>query len=405
MAAEDFPIEGANGGAVKSEVVERVRDERGGAVDEVRETAVTSFGLVSDAGSTYTRVMTSRKVQKKSDAFLDCFPRDAEVVVLTHNHPDPDGLASQLGVSRLLSQKRGITPVLGFGGLVRRSENVRMVDVCGIDLVPIKEFLWHDWTLSVLVDTKPHGGNNALPGDRQATAVIDHHATPRRVGRVMFRDIRTDVGATATIISQYLEEQQIDPDPRIATALVYAIETETWRSGVVSSPTDTEQFLRVYPKADVSKLAAIRNAHLPQEYFESFLLALRDSFIYDDVIFSTLPSVAQPDIVAEIADFLMRFEEVKLVFVMALHNKDLVISARTTGKTDVGALLHRAVGRAGSAGGHESFAGGTVALKTGSGKEMDRVVNRLRARILKALGIRKERGARLVARKDILAKI
>ncbi|MFH0965135.1 MAG: DHH family phosphoesterase [Planctomycetota bacterium] len=341
----------------------------------------------------------------KSDHLLACFPPEAEVVVLTHHNPDPDGLASQLALAKLLSAKRNVRPTLGVSGIVRRAENVRMIDLCEISLVPASDIPWHDRTLSILVDTKPGAGNNALPPERQATAVIDHHASPARTGRVTFRDIRKDVGATATVLGQYLEEQEIPPDALLATALVYAIETETWRPGVVSSAADTRQFTRLYPLADVAKLAEIRNAHLPQAYFESFLLALRDSFIYDDVIFSLLPSVEQPDIVAEIADFLMRFQRVAWVFVFALHDRTLTLSGRTTGPGNVGKLLRKAVGTLGSAGGHETFAGAHIPLATGSQKELETVTNRLRSRILRALHIRKERGERLVARKDIIAKI
>jgi len=348
--------------------------------------------------------MAARK-KSKSKEFLELFSKGAQVVVMTHNNPDPDGLAGQLAISRLLERRRCITPTLVSSGIVRRAENVMMIDACDIALVDAGEIPWTDDVLSVLVDTKPGTGNNAFPRDRQATAVIDHHPGRMR-GRVpVFRDIRMTAGASATILSEYLEEENTDIDAKLATALIYALESETSRSNVVMGDADVRQLVRLYPLADQTRLDRIRNARLPQAYFEAFLLALRDSFTYGDVILSLLAEIEQPDIVSEIADFLVRFEEVNWAFVGGVHNKQLVISARTTTREHVGRLLRKVVGRLGTAGGHETFAGAQINLKTGTQAELDKLLTKLRARVLRHLGIQQERGARLVARRDILAKM
>jgi nanoRNase/pAp phosphatase (c-di-AMP/oligoRNAs hydrolase) len=39
--------------------------------------------------------------------------------------------------------------------------------------------------------------------------------------------VRPEFGATATLITLYLREAGIDPDPQLATALFYAIKTDT----------------------------------------------------------------------------------------------------------------------------------------------------------------------------------
>ena len=347
--------------------------------------------------------MEKRAKGSKVKEFLDLFPPGAEVVVLTHDNPDPDGLACQLALSRLLSTKRRIKPVLGYGGIVRRAENMKMIEVCDIELVGADQIEWKDWTLSILVDTRPGTGNNSFPADRQATAVIDHHPGRWRKRLPLFRDVRTGVGATSTIASEYLEAEKVEADAKLATALVYAIETETYRPNVVITAADVRQFLRLYPDADPSRLEKIRNARLPQSYFESFLLALRDSFTYGDVIFSLLPEIEQPDICAEIADFLVRFERVTWAFVGGVYKGIMLVSARTATIEDAGKLLRKAVGKMGTAGGHETAAGAQIALQNNSQTELEGVFNRLRERILRALGIQQERGARLVARRDILA--
>lgn len=349
--------------------------------------------------------MAKRATDSKSKQFLDVFAQDADVVILTHDNPDPDGLASQVGLSRLLRAKRGIKATLAYTGLVRRAENAAMLDECGIELVHADRIEWKDWTQTILVDTQPGTGNNRCPDDRRPAAVLDHHPGRVRKRRPLFRDVRPGIGATSTIVSEYLEAEAVDVDEKAATALVYAIETETYRPGEVMSDEDVRQYLRLFPHADHARLSRIRNATLPREYFGVFLRALRDSFIYGDVIFSQLDEAQQPDIVAEIADFLVRFDRVQWAFVSAVHDKRLVISARSVTRQSVAKLLRRAIGRLGSAGGHEGFAGAQIPLETGTQAEVDRIMTRVREKILGVLDIQQERGERLVARKEILAKI
>ena len=349
--------------------------------------------------------MGKRARRPKSREFLELFPKGAEVVVMTHDNPDPDGLAGQLAVSRLLEHKRDIRPTLASSGIVRRAENMMMIDACDIALADAGGITWTDEVLSVLVDTKPGAGNNAFPEGRQATAVIDHHPGRMRGRAPVFRDIRRTAGASATILSEYLEQEKVEVDAKLATALIYALESETTRSNVVMADADVRQLVRLYPLADQGRLDGIRNARLPQAYFEAFLLALRDSFTYGDVILSSLAEIEQPDMVSEIADFLVRFEEVNWAFVWGVHEKRLVISARTTTREHVGRLLRKVVAGLGTAGGHETFAGAQIDLKTGTQAELDKLVATLRARVLGRLGIQQERGARLVARREILAKI
>ncbi|NJS14346.1 MAG: 2-dehydro-3-deoxygalactonokinase, partial [Sphingopyxis sp.] len=66
----------------------------------------------------------------------------------------------------------------------------------------------------------------------------------------------------------------------------------------------------LYPRADKDLLARIRNARLPQSYFGCLVQALQSSFIYDRLIISWINDLPQPELAAEVADFLMRFEEV-----------------------------------------------------------------------------------------------
>jgi hypothetical protein len=73
-----------------------------------------------------------------------------------------------------------------------------------------------------MVDDHPWQGSSAWP-----LAVIDHHEPNGHPFRSAFRDVRPQCAATASIAASYLREQGIEPDADLATALLFAIRTES----------------------------------------------------------------------------------------------------------------------------------------------------------------------------------
>ena len=74
----------------------------------------------------------------------------------------------------------------------------------------------------------------------------------------------------------------------------------------------------------------IRNARLPHSHFECLLQALQSSFIYDRLIISWINDLPQPELAAEVADFLMRFEEVEWALAVGLYQDKLILSMRSS---------------------------------------------------------------------------
>src|SRR5689334_19591652 len=126
-------------------------------------------------------------------AALEPFER---VVLGSHVNPDPDALASMLGLRALFQAERpGLEVVLTLDGMIARAENQAMVEALEIPLIPVGEVPMGPPTALVLVDTQPRTGqraNEVIP----PVGVIDHHETPGALQGVSFRDIRPDVGAT-----------------------------------------------------------------------------------------------------------------------------------------------------------------------------------------------------------------
>ena len=106
-------------------------------------------------------------------------------------------------------------------------------------------------------------------------------------------------------------EQRVDPPEDIATALFYGIESEMTGYPREATPQDDGALLYLYQYASKDLLAEIKSARLPISYFETLIQALQNSFIYDHLIMAWAGDLAQPESAAEIADFLIRFEEVE----------------------------------------------------------------------------------------------
>jgi nanoRNase/pAp phosphatase (c-di-AMP/oligoRNAs hydrolase) len=188
--------------------------------------------------------------------------------------------------------------------------------------------------------------------------------------------------------------------------LLYGIETELSGYPREASALDDSALLYLYPLADKDLLARIRNARLPQSYFECILQALQSSFIYDRLIISWVNELPQPELAAEVVDFLIRFEEVDWAACAGVYQDQLVISLRAAVRgSRAGEVLRQVVGKLGKAGGHDRRAGGTVRLSSATASAVEEMQAELRRRLLKALRIDECRGQRLVALREMLQNL
>src|SRR5581483_11207089 len=164
--------------------------------------------------------------------------------------------------------------------------------------------------------------------------------------------------------------------------------------------------LSLYPLADKDLIARIRNARLPHSYFECVLQALQSSFIYDRLIISWVADLAQPEMAAEVCDFMIRFEKVDWAVCAGVCGERLILSARSAlHGAEAGELLRGVVGRLGKAGGHDRRAGGMIPLASTASSAIEELQGELRRRLLKALKIDECRGQRLVPLRDMLQNL
>ena len=250
-----------------------------------------------------------------------------QVLVVAHDNPDPDAVAAGWAIVRLIEEKLNKPARLLGGGDIIRAENRHMVRLLGPPIELVDDLAPPDDAAVVLVDCQSGNQNHVFGGGVvEPVAVIDHHPSRYRNQRLEFRDIRPNVAATASIAACYLREQQVEPGSKLATALLFAIRTETRGSETHYSRIDRSVLLWLTERSDPSLLAEIESAPLSSAYYGDLILALQSTFLYGDVALCLLPRAAGPEIVGEVADLLIRCESVWRVLCGAVVHGDLILS-------------------------------------------------------------------------------
>lgn len=326
---------------------------------------------------------------------LEAVGHGDHLLILPHNDPDPDAVAGALALQFLVSRTLKIKSTVAYSGIIGRAENKAMVAYLGQPLKPMVQLNQTLFSAAALVDTQPGAGNNSVPPQAQVVAVIDHHPWREETTSVRFADVRTDVGSTSAILTQYLRAAKLKPPQPLATALFYGVKTDTMGLTREASALDAEAYLFLLPKIDTDALIEIERAQVPLDYFKSFDAALRTARIYDRVAVSYLGQMTYPDLAAELADTLLRLEGVDWVICLGVFQQTLILSVRTRSRYGgAGRLAQDVVGREGTAGGHGAMAGGSMPL---NGREPRELVQRLTRRALRHLSIpQKTPGRRLV---------
>jgi nanoRNase/pAp phosphatase (c-di-AMP/oligoRNAs hydrolase) len=343
---------------------------------------------------------------RRSERFLEGLQNATSVTFVSHVHPDPDGLGSMMGLAHLVQTRLGKPTRLTRDGVISRAENRAMVELLDLELCPVGEVSWDPTGAVVMVDSQPNTGRHNLDPCVPLYAVIDHHDTPGDLEGVPFVDVRNTLGATCSLVVSYLIEQDVALPARLATGLLYGIETELSGYPREASELDDSALIYLYPLADKDLLARIRNARLPQSYFGCLVQALQSSFIYDRLIISWVNDLPQPELAAEVVDFLIRFEEVDWAVCAGAYRDKLILSVRAAvPDARAGEMLRQVVDQLGRAGGHDRRAGGTIFLPSTSATAIEQMQAELRRRLLRALHIDECRGQRLVSRKELLQNL
>jgi nanoRNase/pAp phosphatase (c-di-AMP/oligoRNAs hydrolase) len=303
----------------------------------------------------FSRSLTRLKVQQYQRFFNDA----DRVLILMHNDPDPDAMASGLALRSVLKRTKQ-TAVLGAIHGVTRPENQRMVNLLEIHIEPITPETVNNYDRVAMVDVQPHYFSGAI--DR-VDLVIDHH--PEQTGyTAVYKDIRADYGSTSTILTEHLRSVDATISERTATAMLYAIKSDTLFFNRHTNRVDIEAFSYLYPLSDAAMIRKIEGAEITTERLDYVVKAREQGRLQEKVFCAFLGVLPREDFIPYVADFFLQLEDVEWTIIAGIVHESLVISVRNLGYSkNAGEFVRKYFNAIGSAGGHRALAKAVVPLR------------------------------------------
>jgi len=308
-------------------------------------------------------------------------------LVLTHRGPDPDALGACEGLRQLIEKGFAFRCVVATHGRVHRAENLALLRTLEFDLEEYDEVDPARFCGVLLVDTQPAFRHTVLPDSLPVIAVFDHHKSPQSdvvpAQPIPHVDVRIDLGATSSILYEYLRDMDVPLDARTASALFCGIRYDTADLSRNAHPLDEEAYIACFKGADRKQVAAIDRPPLPRSYYRHVSRALDRARQHGPLVLALLGRVENPESVAEMADFFLRMKGCSWVVAGGAFEGGYVLSLRTDyafGKAY--GLMERVLGGEGAFGGHGHIAGGRITLEADSDSAIRAIERKLRQHAL-----------------------
>jgi len=285
-----------------------------------------------------------------------------EIAVVCHDNPDPDCIASALAV-RAIAEEMGVdeTDIL-YGGEVSHQQNRAFVNLLEVSMSEFEGADLSEYDTVGFVDHAVKGANNPVPEGFEVDFVIDHHPPDNGVD-ARLADVRQDYGATTTILVEYLQELDVTPEKNVATALLFAIRSETLEYLRGTTPKEYEASKYLHGLADIDLLGRMTNPAFTPETLDTIGTAVRNREVRASTVVSGVGVISERDALPQAADYLTRLEGVATVLVFGIVEDEIDISARSNDeRINLDRVMDDAFGDVGSGGGHREMAGAQVPL-------------------------------------------
>lgn len=289
---------------------------------------------------------------------------DGQLAIVTHDTPDPDAIASAVALEHV-AERLGVPATTYYYGEITHQSNRALINSLDLSLNRLDE----DEDLPprgaiALVDHANPGVNNSLPADTPIDLIFDHH-TPGGPVNARFVDLRESVGATSTIMTEYLRQSDIRIHASLASALVYGIRTDTRDFERNASVLDFEAAAYLWPRADHQALEQVENPSVSPETLGTIAQAIDQRRIEGPVLSACVGTINERDALGQAADLLLQMDGVAVTMVYGIIEDEVIASARARTHDvpfDLAAVMRDAFAQIGSAGGHEQMAGARIPL-------------------------------------------
>lgn len=271
---------------------------------------------------------------------------DIGVNIVMHHMPDPDSMASALGIQELLKTEN-IESKIFYSGEISHPQNKTMVNLLGLDFKRIDEELKDSFNICVDCTPKNSPCSNAF-------MVIDHHTN--QIKNVEFVINDSKFGACSTIIFEILDSFNFewDSNETLATGLLLGIRTDT--KDLLSEAMhhrDFQAYQKLVNYVDKERVQKIMNYPVPRYVYDKRMMLLKESnFVEKNGIFiggiEYIPS-NQRDVITILADDYLRMEGIHTTVIFCITDeKQMEVSIRTSNSTlDVNQLCNSTFGQFG----------------------------------------------------------
>src|SRR3954469_10297674 len=222
----------------------------------------------------FSRSLTRLRVQQYQRFLSDA----NRILILLHNDPDPDAMASGLALRNVLRRTKQTAIIATLQG-VTRPENLRMVNLLDLHVEIIKAEQVTEFERVAMVDVQPHYFGGAI---NHVDLVIDHHPETPAYSPGS-KDIRTDNGSPSTILPEHRRAGDANISERTATAMLYAIKSDTLFFNRQANRVDLEAFSYLYPLADAALIRKMEGAEITMERLEYVVKATQGGELFDQV--------------------------------------------------------------------------------------------------------------------------
>lgn len=364
---------------VTSQVKNEISDISRYIMENPNTSAVLFLILLVIVVVTVLRVL--KYLESPSDRLLDIIDGDDLITIVMHENPDPDSMASAMGISELV-RKIGADTQIVYSGRISHHQNRAFRAVLDTSFKNINHVEDIKGDRIILVDH--HNARGIVGGDSLVPdAIVDHHPVTSKISEdIMFCHIESDVGSCSTIVGEYLEEQgmlQSDREKtvstKLSTALYQGIRSDTSDLSKSVSSRDFNCLTNLYNSIDEDMLFRIANPKIDEETLETKARAIMGRKVRSSFAVSNIGDVQNSDSIPQSADELVQLEGVSATVVFGTCDENIRISGRAyDDRIHMGKTLERCVKNIpdADAGGHSGMAGGMIPRKYIDSSEINR---------------------------------
>lgn len=349
--------------------------------------------MTADHSHTDDPVIASPGVSGVSDtdALAQALASVDTLTIACHRDPDPDAIASALGLKCIATELDVPNVRIVYGGSLSHQENRAMVNLLDIELEkPDDETVFAESAVA-LVDHSTPERNSPVPTEITPRVVLDHHPVENPRGHYIEQS--PELGATATIVATHLRSLPIRLDRRVATALYFALHTETRKFTRGTTAAEHEVASMLLQAVDFTTVRQLNQTQFSVETLDGINTAITNREVRGSCLVASADRCSERDVLPQAADYLLKLEGITTTVVYGLVEDSIQLSARTTNPLlDLGDVLADAFDEVGSAGGHDHMAGGEIPLglfgdqAVAPEKQLELVDNAIRGRVFDALG-------------------